>query len=418
MVSGRAGHLAVWLAMCCSSVLRAEEEMTGEKAQRIIYNASRWWTAPLLADPYYGKVLVGLADLLTELVYDFYTFVLPVCQEPVLGCDATMCNSEVMAERTYAIQASVLQRMDEVLQELQSIGPLDDIESNMPESADRESDDWLFSQLVAKVAATRNKVALLPTVRGCSEAGDIVERGRHGLCVPVADGVNCLTGISQFANVAMASVHAAQIAAVAERHADVSVATPVHAHFEDSIGHWRAEILRSLLLRGRRADDDAAVDGPVAAEIGVHDGRTSVQLLDALPQLRLLLVDPFEYADKSYFDEEVDYRKLAEGGAERLWRRLEPFRHRSVFYNQKSLAAADLVADGRLDLVFIDGDHSYESVRADLRAWRRKLREGGTLAGHDYSLLWPGVVKAVHEFARELGVVLFTGPADMYWMHF
>lgn len=44
--------------------------------------------------------------------------------------------------------------------------------------------------------------------------------------------------------------------------------------------------------------------------------------------------------------------------------------------------------------VFIDGDHSLDAVRADVRAWLPKVRPGGLLAGHDYdrkSTVWRAV---------------------------
>jgi len=47
------------------------------------------------------------------------------------------------------------------------------------------------------------------------------------------------------------------------------------------------------------------------------------------------------------------------------------------------------------DLVFIDADHSYEAVRADIQAWLPLVRRGGILCGHDYH--WPGVRQAVEE---------------------
>ena len=34
-------------------------------------------------------------------------------------------------------------------------------------------------------------------------------------------------------------------------------------------------------------------------------------------------------------------------------------------------------------MVFIDADHRYHAVRADIRAWINKVRPGGILAGHD-----------------------------------
>jgi predicted O-methyltransferase YrrM len=48
-----------------------------------------------------------------------------------------------------------------------------------------------------------------------------------------------------------------------------------------------------------------------------------------------------------------------------------------------SLSAAPLIADNSLDLLFIDADHSYDAVRSDIEAWRRKVRPGGILCGHD-----------------------------------
>ncbi|HVS14840.1 MAG TPA: class I SAM-dependent methyltransferase [Thermoanaerobaculia bacterium] len=56
-----------------------------------------------------------------------------------------------------------------------------------------------------------------------------------------------------------------------------------------------------------------------------------------------------------------------------------------------------LLEGGAVDMVFIDGDHSYESVSRDIRAYRPLLRRGGLLAGHDCSLAWPGVIRAVEE---------------------
>jgi predicted O-methyltransferase YrrM len=49
------------------------------------------------------------------------------------------------------------------------------------------------------------------------------------------------------------------------------------------------------------------------------------------------------------------------------------------------------------DFVFIDADHSYPSVKADILAWVPKVCRGGILAGHDYDPAWPGVVQAVDE---------------------
>ncbi|MDR3618425.1 MAG: class I SAM-dependent methyltransferase [Paludisphaera borealis] len=67
----------------------------------------------------------------------------------------------------------------------------------------------------------------------------------------------------------------------------------------------------------------------------------------------------------------------------------------------ESVRAARLFPFGGVDFCFIDGDHSYESVTADLSAWWPKIKPGGLIAGHDYRQSAPWLVdvtRAVHDF--------------------
>ena len=80
----------------------------------------------------------------------------------------------------------------------------------------------------------------------------------------------------------------------------------------------------------------------------------------------------------------------------------------NVSYSQsKSLDALDFIKDGELDLVYVDGDHRYEAVLADLKGWLPKLRAGGVMAGHDWS--FPAVKKALAEVFVGKEAVLFQG---------
>jgi len=60
-----------------------------------------------------------------------------------------------------------------------------------------------------------------------------------------------------------------------------------------------------------------------------------------------------------------------------------------------------------MDLVYVDGDHSYEGVARDLLSATRIVEPGNWVAGHDYSACRGyefGVKRAVDEFCVEYGV--------------
>lgn len=62
-----------------------------------------------------------------------------------------------------------------------------------------------------------------------------------------------------------------------------------------------------------------------------------------------------------------------------------------------SVEAATYFKDSSIFMAFIDADHTYESVKADIAAWLPKIKPGGILAGHDYNDYWSGVKRAVDE---------------------
>ena len=66
----------------------------------------------------------------------------------------------------------------------------------------------------------------------------------------------------------------------------------------------------------------------------------------------------------------------------------------------EAVAVVKQILEGRggVDMVFIDGDHEFEAVSADLMNYGRLLQSGGLLSGHDYSEIFPGVKKAVDLF--------------------
>eukprot|EP00747_Dinoflagellata_sp_TGD_P136477 gnl/TRDRNA2_/TRDRNA2_175560_c0_seq1.p1 gnl/TRDRNA2_/TRDRNA2_175560_c0~~gnl/TRDRNA2_/TRDRNA2_175560_c0_seq1.p1 ORF type:complete len:149 (+),score=18.58 gnl/TRDRNA2_/TRDRNA2_175560_c0_seq1:19-465(+) len=126
-------------------------------------------------------------------------------------------------------------------------------------------------------------------------------------------------------------------------------------------------------------------------EVGVNTGGHAEFLLDAIPQLDYIGVDP--YFNDGMYPGTPMYAKAMH--------RLLRFSERAHILRKTSVDAAMWIQDGTVDLVWIDADHSYDSALRDLRAWGPKVRRGGAIAGHDYDSVC-GVPRAVHEFFEEL----------------
>lgn len=144
------------------------------------------------------------------------------------------------------------------------------------------------------------------------------------------------------------------------------------------------------------------------AEIGVYNGEAVFfKLLDACPDLHMIAVDQWSATDKDYGD------LTAVGEAFR--ERARDFVVRAFVIHGPSTDVETLswVDDGELDFVFIDADHSYEAVKADIAAWTPKVRKGGWVLGHDWNeKRFPGVVRAVTEAFGDVRVQL---SADHVW---
>ena len=125
------------------------------------------------------------------------------------------------------------------------------------------------------------------------------------------------------------------------------------------------------------------------AEVGVKFGRTTFFLLDNVQDLVIHAVD----LDISMF-----YNKEVKS----------KYKDRLIPIKGYSYEVADQLPNNSMDLIFIDADHSYESVKKDILAYTPKLKDNGILSGHDID--YPGVNKAVRELIKDFDV----GPNNVW----
>lgn len=118
----------------------------------------------------------------------------------------------------------------------------------------------------------------------------------------------------------------------------------------------------------------------VGAEIGVYKAEYTVKLCRV--GLKMYAVDPWQ-AYEEYNYPKRDFQKRQDflfGHAQRV---LAPYPD-VVFVRKFSMDAVKDFADGSLDFVYIDANHSFKHVTEDICEWSKKVRKGGVISGHDF----------------------------------
>jgi predicted O-methyltransferase YrrM len=128
--------------------------------------------------------------------------------------------------------------------------------------------------------------------------------------------------------------------------------------------------------------------GPAVFALAMLEKRSQ----ESLPALSIIDIDRVDFAEKHLFAAGCSFSKI----------------YLKVL---DSVLASALFNQETVDLLLVDGDHSYEGVRRDIDAWVPKLRPDGKIFFHDYlerdggfnsSLPWKkgGCAKAVDETPR------------------
>ena len=120
-------------------------------------------------------------------------------------------------------------------------------------------------------------------------------------------------------------------------------------------------------------------------EVGTWKGMSAaymaVEIINSNKDIKFDCIDIWDYLDTQ--------SDIPEGSFENLYEiflnNISPVKHIINPIRELSWDGAKHYGDKSLDFVFIDAAHDYESVKKDINAWFSKVKDGGTIAGHDYA---------------------------------
>jgi hypothetical protein len=157
---------------------------------------------------------------------------------------------------------------------------------------------------------------------------------------------------------------------------------------------------------------------PICVEIGVFDGFFASEIYEILQPQKLFLIDPWEIgkdknAPQDFYGGPLSNLSTAYSTDNELQKVKNKFStqindEQIILLRGYSYDFVDTFKDEYFDFIYIDATHIYESVKADLTMYVKKLKKNGFICGHDY-VDHPSfsVIKAVDEFILENNLELF-----------
>ncbi len=148
-------------------------------------------------------------------------------------------------------------------------------------------------------------------------------------------------------------------------------------------------------------------------EVGTFDGNTTLQMAlnapeDALihtidlPSENEMTAQPVLDSDLQFIRDERKRQRKFEGSA-------VANKVKQHFGDSTEYDFAKFTSMGPLDLIFIDGGHSYECVASDTKNARKVLAKDGCILWHDFTPHFGGVFQFLCELSKELPLVHVDG---------
>jgi hypothetical protein len=120
----------------------------------------------------------------------------------------------------------------------------------------------------------------------------------------------------------------------------------------------------------------------IGVELGVFRGNFSKIILDNWGGT-LYLIDVWRSLSNREYNDISNQQSPNEVYSKTI-ENISRYENRAFMLRMSGNKAVNLFQDYSLDFIYIDANHTYESVKQDVHLWYPKIRLGGMISGHDY----------------------------------
>jgi hypothetical protein len=157
------------------------------------------------------------------------------------------------------------------------------------------------------------------------------------------------------------------------------------------------------------------------AEIGVAFAGHLEAILTNTKIEKSYAIDPYLLFDSSTDSFSFENQNYTQANYDELFlfakTRLDVFGDRVSFIKDTSVNASKSIMENSLDIVFIDGEHTFEALKDDIQNWVPKVKKGGLISGHDYGHgNFPDVKRFIDEWVNENNYELNVEKGYVWWV--
>jgi len=163
----------------------------------------------------------------------------------------------------------------------------------------------------------------------------------------------------------------------------------IKEHLFEMRDEYYAQGLEDLILHIQKHSDTKNM---TMVEIGSYAGESTV--IFAKHFKNVIAIDPF-MNDYDPNDITCNYMELT--NVHTIFNKaIQPFDNIQHIHKTSDDAIADLI-EQKFDFIYIDGLHTYDQIKKDIRNYYPLINKGGFIGGHDYHRNWQGVVDGILE---------------------